>query len=317
MTLERIRAEVERETIGPVILGEVVAIATRTVRRYDPRTYGGVSAWTDGIDDLVQEVILERLLAEGQLAYAVTVAVDIEHWRNLVARQVRRTLARRRQRSVVDNLLERAVARLGAPPFETRGAGTAADHAIAGRMAADRRPTDAELRAATAAAARVPVAPGRGDERAPMVYSAAALEALLIAVATALPCRFARADLDRILRALLTQWLIADLGDIDGALQLPSERLGPEEAVEVDDLVRRVLTSAGVEGRAILRAKLDDMSDGELAGLLGLSRPTVALRKHRVLDVLRAELADSSPRVRDAVVESLDVALRDKRWSES
>ena len=81
MSLDDLRAEFEQELIGPRIYGEITAIARRVVRNYDPRVYAHAADWEDGFDDLLQEVVLERLLGEGQLAYAMTVAADLAHWR--------------------------------------------------------------------------------------------------------------------------------------------------------------------------------------------------------------------------------------------
>jgi len=317
MTLEEARAEYERETIGPLIHGELVTLVRRTVRRYDPRVYAGVADWSDGIDDLVQEVVVERLLREGQLAYAMTVAVDDAHWRRLMVRQIRRSLARRRERTVVDNLLDRADVILAQPPFISWAVGAVTAYGIGDRPREGRRPTDGELRRAIAAAAGTPITIAHGTERAPVVYSTAALEALLAKVAGALPCRFTKNDLDRIFRALLTQWLASDLVDIEGVLQLPSESLTPEESAEVNDIVTRILRATSHEGRTILRGKLEGLSDHDLADRLGLSRPTVALRKRGLLATIAVELEDAQPRVREGVIAGLELALSSPRWGES
>lgn len=317
MTLADLRAEYKTEVIGPRIYGEVTAIARQVARSYDPRTYASAATWADGLDDLLQEVILERLLGEGQLAYAMATAADADHWRALVARQVKRALAKRRQRTVVDNLLERADELLSRPPFVSSGPRKRAEYWLEGRDVEMRRPTERELRSATNAAAAIPVVRGTAVERAPMVYTTAALERLLHEVATALPASFTRGDLDTIFRGLLTQWLAADLVAIEGAMQLPSEGLTPEEHMEVNDIATRILEGAGQEGRFILRAKLRDMSDGAIAAELGISRPTVAARKSAVFDRVHAELADLPRTHADAVVAALSLALANARWSES
>ena len=204
MSLDELREEFEREVIGPLIYAEVASIARQVVRSYDPKVYAQSADWRTALEDLLQEVVLERLLGEGQLAYAMTVAVDEPHWRSLVARQVRRALARRRQRSVIDNLLDRADAILNREPYASEDVGRTAHHWRADDKPEDRRPTDEEIRAAAAAAAGIPVTKGRGDERAPMVYSTAALEALLARIADALPCKFTKGDLEDLAQSLDT-----------------------------------------------------------------------------------------------------------------
>lgn len=317
MTLDDLRAEHARETIGALIYGEVATLVRQVASGYSPQVYARVSNWDAGFEDLLQEVILERLLGEGQLAYAFTVDADLAHWRALIVRQIKRTLAKRRTRSVVDNILDRADEILSRPPFASAGTGRTVQHWKDGSSPEDRLPTEEEIRAATLAASGVPITRGHGDERAPMVYSTAALEMFLLEVASALPCKFSKTDLDRILRNLLTQWLASDLVDIESALQLPTESLAPEELAEVNDIATRVLESTDLQGRIILRAKLNDVSDGDIAVRLGVSRPTVASRKAALLERLRAELEGQSKESADAVVMRIAALLAEPRWNES
>lgn len=317
MTLEALRAEYEREVIGALIYGEVAALVRQVASGYSPRIYAHAASWETGFEDLLQEVVLERLLGEGQLAYAFTVAADLTHWRSLIVRQIKRALARRRKRSIIDNILERADEILSRPPFASAGKGRMTEHWKDGVFPEDRLPTEEEIRAATLAASGVPITRGHGDERAPMVYSTAALEMLLLEVASALPCKFTKADLDMILRNLLTQWLASDLVDIEGALQLPSESLTPEELAEVNDIAIRVLQALDRQGRYILRAKLNGQSDGEIAVQLDLSRPTVASRKTAILQRLHTELNGLSSDSANAVVARLAVLLAEPRWTDS
>ena len=100
-------------------------------------------------------------------------------------------------------------------------------------------------------------------------------------------------------------------------LKLPSESLTPEELTEVNDIAIRVLEATDQQGRFILRAKLNDLSDGEIAVQLGISRPTVAARKARVLQRVQADLEGASNEIADAVVMRLAALLVEPRWSES
>jgi len=317
MTLDQLRDEYLRDTIGPLIYGELVTIAGQVVRRYNPRVYAASPTWSSALEDLVQEVVMDRLIRERQLAYAMTVAADMQHWHRLMERQVRRTLAHRRERTVVDNLLDRADAILDRAPFSAVRSGGVVEYQIAGSGVASRRPTDEELQVAIREAASVPITVGRGDERAPMVYSTPALEALLVRVAESLPTTFAKNDLDRILRDLLTQWRASDLVDIEGALQLRSESLTPEEHAEVNDIANRILAATDAVGRHILKAKLNGVSDQEVASQLGLSRPTVAHRKSNLFERVRTELDGIPQALADVVVVRLDVLLDEPRWNES
>jgi hypothetical protein len=55
-----------------------------------------------------------------QFTYAFDNASTIQHWRNLIARQIRHMLAHRRNKTNIDNYVERAKKLLGGPPFESR-----------------------------------------------------------------------------------------------------------------------------------------------------------------------------------------------------
>ena len=106
-SLEAIVEERQALGIGPVILGLIQSLTANVTRTYDPTVYAGVASWQDGLEDLVHDVIVDRLLAEGQLDYAIDIATTPEALRALLTRQIKRTLARRRRRTVVDNLLDR------------------------------------------------------------------------------------------------------------------------------------------------------------------------------------------------------------------
>ena len=109
MSIADLRTEYEREVIGLAILAEVRRACSFRPRRYPPTVYARSATWNDdAIDDLVQDVITHRLLGERQLAYLFDVGRTIDAWRALLDRQVRIALARRRVRTVVDNLLDRA-----------------------------------------------------------------------------------------------------------------------------------------------------------------------------------------------------------------
>jgi hypothetical protein len=66
------------------------------------------ASWDDAEQDVVQSVVLDLLLAEGQLDYLMATAVEFSDFQNILTFQVRRYLARQRRRTVIDNLLDRA-----------------------------------------------------------------------------------------------------------------------------------------------------------------------------------------------------------------
>src|ERR1700737_1438512 len=109
MTWTELLHEYESERIGVGIL-ELVTKGVGKVGRegYDPQIYGRVVRWEDGIEDVVQEVVVRLLLDEGQLDYIMAVSRDEGDFQRLLQWQIRRFLARRRQRTIIDNLLDRS-----------------------------------------------------------------------------------------------------------------------------------------------------------------------------------------------------------------
>jgi len=295
--------------IGPLILETVQRIAARIAGHgYDPQVYAGVADWTDGIDDLVQQVILQALLEEGQLNYAFSVARDERDFVSLTARQVRRVLARRRQRTVIDNLIDRCKEILESPAFESSQRMRPRRYWLVGFRANDRDATDVELRQATLAASTVPQMRYTEQDRAPAIYTTQNLTTLLEAVATGLPGGVALADLDSIFGQILTDWLPGLLTPLEG-VEIRDSDLGTEETVLVSEAVSEILNRLSMEQRSLLALKLANVADAELAKRFGISRPTLASRKHGVFQLLEGELRDLGPAARDAVVSQLSARL--------
>src|SRR5439155_23995156 len=108
MTLEELRDEYRTERVGAKIVAEVSSAVHDICRRYDPQVYGRSASWDDAEEDLVQSVVLELLLEEGQLDYLMATCVRLEDFEQLLRFQIRRYLARQRRRTIVDNVLDRA-----------------------------------------------------------------------------------------------------------------------------------------------------------------------------------------------------------------
>lgn len=308
--LDALQREFERDVIGQLLLGEIEQAARAVSRRYDPETYGaGGSRWSaEAIEDLVHDTVAGPLLSEGQLDYALH-ATDLEHFRALIRRQVRRALIRRRSRTVIDALVERGVRELERPPFERLAGPGAARFTIAGRAYEDRPPTPLELRRAALTATAVPTERPAAGDRAPMVYRTETLRTLLEGVAKDLPCPFGATELDAVFRLVLTGWFPSVLDDIEGAIGLSTRELGPEDALEVREATERLLNRLSDEQKMILFRKLTGSADEEIASILRVSRPTVIKRRVEIYDALSLELEGSSDAVRDAVIGELSLRL--------
>ena len=124
MTLRELRTEYESVRIGPGIWSLVRDLTGRIARRYPPDVYNDGAPWSDdGVEDVAQQVVLDRLLSEAQLEYLFDQATSIESWRRLLVLQIRRTLAHRRRKTVVDRLLSRVRRIAQVPPLHIRTVG--------------------------------------------------------------------------------------------------------------------------------------------------------------------------------------------------
>ena len=164
------------ERLGPLWLAEITK-AANVAKRYNPRIYGQSSVWDEGaLNDLVQDVV-ERMLVKSQVEYICDLANDFGHARALIYRQVKMTLADRRQRTSVDNLFDRAKERLAELPFEVRSA----KPPTWGLAGSDAEPEESSQRLITALAA-LPRLPGLGKDRASAVWTRETLEDALVLI---------------------------------------------------------------------------------------------------------------------------------------
>jgi DNA-binding NarL/FixJ family response regulator len=306
MELEDLVAEYRSVAIGPLILGEVRDVVRSLVRGYDPIVYGHVWRWQDGVEDLVQEFCLEVLIRQGQLDYALLVAADRQHFRRLLARQVRHLLARRRRRTIVDNLLDRARKIVSSPPFRLVAHRSRWSYTMGERPIEPGTASAEDLGRAVARLAALPVARASPSERAQAVYSTASLRALLETVAQELPYAVTVADLDRILTALLTSWLPRFLEEAeDGWARPGAPEATAEDRAIAGDIAGSIAARCTEVQWQVLGLKLRGVSDREVGRRLGLSRPTVAERKVEAVKLLAESVSDLSETVCALVVERL------------
>jgi hypothetical protein len=312
-TIEELRGEHDELGVGPLIDATFRSITAEVVRGYPPAVYAHAPAWTeDTIDDLLQDVYHEWLIGQGQLAYILGAARTTSEFRALATKVLRRALGRRRVRTVIDNLLDRCRVVLREEPFETteafgrqvyrrRGSppyeGDASDHQI----------RDAQLRVMT-----IPRLPDSSGDRASPIYTTANLRVALQAVAASIPGGFTMADLDRILRQVLTPWVASFLiGEQEEAARAAvSTQLTPEDIMLANDATTRVLSSLSADEKSLLRLYLANANDSEIADALGLrARQTIIKRRANVAKVLADHLDELPVRVADTVVSRLAVAL--------
>jgi hypothetical protein len=305
MTLAELRDEYIALRIGPKILAEVRQTVHGVVRRYDPQIYGRAASWDDAEEDIVQSVVLDLLLSEGQLDYLMSTAVTLDDFQRLLRFQMKRYLARQRRRTIIDNLLDRAKVMLKTDPFQTTGSGHAVGYFLRDAIIDMRGPTDEEVLAAARSAALIPRIRFSDQERAPVVYSREDLATLLKAVAGSLPTPFSLHDLAKILELVLTDWVTGFLYDFEEAQVQVSTNLSPEEEMMVDEATREILERCSPEHLLVLRRKLENVPDQSIADELGSSRPTVIARKRETMDRMRDALSELPVHAQASVMDRL------------
>ena len=307
MNLPTLRREYESQVIGPMILSEIRKACSAEARKYPPTIYARTPVWdSEALDDLVQDVATRRLLGERQLAYLFDVARDMASWRALMARQVRIALARRRVRTVVDNLLDRS--RTILRRSETIDVSTDFGQEVFRGAGADSpyRPMSGdEIRELAEQARIVPrQIPGRSD-RAPPVYAARNLQALLQIIVRGSPRGFTVRDLGQILDLVLTEWIPAVLEHGEGTVGLASADPTPDQLMEVRETAYNIASGLSNDESEILRGRLAGLPDVDVANRLGISRPTLGKRRNALFDRIRTAASDFDSQGQDALMDEI------------
>jgi hypothetical protein len=317
MTFDELAQEYRESLIGDAIYGRVRHSVEGLLRRRDPRIYAfGSHDYGDAAEDVLNQFVLDVLIGERQIAYVMTVASTLEDFDRLIGRQLRRYLARKRQRTVVDNLLDRVFEMAADPPFELRGTQGVPRIALPGRQdGSDSDPRDADVRRAVALASAVPKDRSDASERAPRVYDAERLAAVVGVYLSEVRTAASRSDLNDFFRLLLTPWLPRFLGEVE-VESVTDPDLSPEEAALVADEATRMIEAMGVEERLIFLYKHANLPDRELAERLGLSRQSTAPRKAELLRKLAEQLSDVSQRLQAPVLSAVAARLvLEEGWS--
>lgn len=293
VTWSDLQDEYERNVIGDLWLDEV-SIAVRNVApKYPPNSYTETGRWdAHEYENLVQDVVVNHLLGDGQLAYIVATATDRSVARALIHRTVRRCLARGRRRTIVDNLLDRCRAI------------DALDSAIFGGNAA----TDAQLRAAATSVARLPRIRIINSDRAPAVFSEPTLRSTLDIAHDVLGPNLRERDVARIFELALTDFVPSGLVTNEGGMDEPDRALTPEEEVTVMDTLRH-LTARPAPELQLLAMKIANASDNAVADHFGVSRPTAAKRFRDASTAVEHALDDLPPQLQDEVLVRLSDRL--------
>lgn len=313
MKLVFLREEFEREVIGPAILQEVRKACLARARKYPPSIYGGSPAWEeDALNDLVQDVIVERLLGENQIYYLFDIARTVKDWRALLDRQIRITLARRRVRTVVDNMLDRARRVLRSDDKVVISKFGRWSLFRLGKSTQDYQPvTDEQIRSIVEKVRVIPRQPPSQSDRAPSVYGKQDFETLLHIVLEEATGGVTVRDLGLVFEKVFTDWVpaVLELGE-----DIPhSEFDTPDTASEVREAAERIIAKMTKEDAIIIRGRLAGLPDVEVAPLLGISRPTLIKRRNILFNkVIRPIADDLDEKGQDALIERVAMAALEK-----
>lgn len=298
------------ERLGPKWLAMIEPICRSLAFRYDPRIYARSSRWDEAaLEDLLQDAV-ERLLSKSQLEYMCEVATNVGHVRALLYKQVRFTLADRRQVTVIDNLLLRALTRLTAPPFAEveLGRGNQRTFLLQDSRTARHVDTTVVPEGLHVEAIRqlriLPRLPGHGTERGSAVWTSEVLSRALTVCCQVLG-RVTEEDLRKIFAGALTFFATAEVVAEGAGSGERSSALTPEEqalAGEIVDLLTRELSEHEIR---VLAGKFAGRSDGDIARDLAMSRPTVDSRKKSAIAKIHAEVADLDENVQNCVLERI------------
>ena len=290
--LDHLVAEAVDQRIGPLWLKELRAACIEVTRRFDPAVYAvAEQEWSTGeIDELVQDVTIEQLLDQGQLDYIVEVSRSVEDARRLLRFRVRRELARRRRRTVVDRLLARLADILDGDSYESIPEATPVRYRPVGSELGIEPPTDESLSRAATAIRLLPTSQASGERSSPVFRSNVLAQAASHCF-RATNCSLSINDFGRILREALTSWLPEFL-ELDEGQDWPAGQGSLE--IELEDIVDRLMEVMPETDQAIVYAKLSGTSDSALATQLGVSRPTAAKSKADAFDRLRNLIASEA-----------------------
>lgn len=317
MNFFQLRREYEREVIGPGVLREVHRASQARARKYPPTIYGLSSSWDkEAIDDLVQDVVVERLLGESQIDYLFDMARTLSDWRALLDRQVGITLARRRVRTVVDNLLDRAKRALrnndgvATSKFSRRTVFT-----LRGSSQPYQPLTDQQIRRIVEIVRVVPrLRPGRA-ERTSSLYRRKDFEILLHTVLQEAEGGVTVRDLGMVFEEVFTDWIPAILELEEGGSYSKSE--SPEAVVEIQETAKQIIEKMTKEDAVIIHGRLAGLPDVEIARLLDISRPTFIKRRNILFnDVIRPLASDLDEEGQDALMEQIAIATMERRGSD-
>ncbi len=296
MSFLELRQQCERDGIGPLFWDLLVAVCGRIARRYPPDSFNQGESWSEeAFRDLAQEVALERLLGENQIAYVLSLATDEDSLARLLAFQVRRVLSHRRAMTVVDRLATRVRSVVQSAPYEVVALGSDLFVSPAGGGRDPAYLSDADLRRGADLIDSIPRLPSSpGAARESKVYGGADVLELVKRLVSSFD-GLTLGDIRRILEITLTAWLPTILRDGEEDHHFRSAPELELQRSQMTTLIDALVRELDPVHRLVLLGKSQGVSDGELASRMGRSRPWLADRKGEVLRIVETRLIAELP----------------------
>ncbi|KAA0086688.1 hypothetical protein CIW52_01890 [Mycolicibacterium sp. P9-64] len=278
-------SEYERERIGTGWLELVFKVCSAIAPRYRPDVYNDGLAWDQAsFYDLAQDVIVGRLLGEGQIDYIVASASTLSGARGLVGKHVKQVLAQRvipNQRDNVASRLYRLFEQRGEPIQSVDGVGFIPP----GSSWSPVEPTDQASASAVRIVRDLPRLPNRGTDRLSPLFTSEVLESVVEPLWNVLNVPVTLNLLGRILESAFTGIAPTLFEHEEEIEQFKSLGLSTEEMVLTDELAMGLVTLLTAEQRHIL-VNAGVMTGEELAAVLGVSRPTALKRRDETRGVI-------------------------------
>ncbi len=311
MNFQALLCEYQDAVVGSAILGEVRHACSSQVLEYPPNVYAPIHTWDDeAVEELVQDVVVDRLLGGGQLAYLFDVASSLSTWRALLTRQVKITLAHRRVRMVIDNLLDRAKCHLGrAETVETIIGPRGKVYRHLGTANPYRPLSGQEVRQVAEQVRLVPRHPPGFGDRTPMVYTGVGLEAVIDIVLRSAPGGIAIPDLGKVMETAFMDWVPSVLEQEETAKETTAVSLEQSKIVGIETIASNFLSSLSAAEVRILEGQLVGLPDLEVERSVGES-PLAFIKLRRVImDRLQTVMEGLDIISQEMMIDSLALSL--------
>ena len=296
MTYQDLLDECQRDGIGTLFWDLLLDVAARIARPYPPEAYNDGQPWSEeAVQDLAQDVVLERLIGENQLEYVLELASDTDSLSRLLAFQVRRVLSHRRAITVVDRLVTRVRQLASGPQYQLTEFGSDSFVSFSGRGREPAELPEGDLRRGSRFIDSIPrLASSPLAERESKVYSGSDLAELVRVLVDAFDGILLR-NLRKILEVTLTAWLPSILRGYEEDHVDTSTPEFELQSSEMKNAITSFVADLDSAYRVVLLGKAHGVSDDDLARRLDRSRPWLADRKREVLEMVESNVISQLP----------------------